>query len=203
MKRLGVMVLVLGVLAVLGSTAQAVLIDFEAFADYENIHGVNLGGVTLYEPQLQIVRVYANNRFSVSYHSPVNAVGSDESVTSAYPIIGVFDAPQSYISLWAGDAGGLYGDDDRWELEAFDAVAGGNSLGLVQSALWSGDPYTQLSISAPGIWRFEARHLGPTHYGIGYDDLEFCDGAIPAPAAILLGTLGTGLVGWLRRRRTL
>jgi hypothetical protein len=45
-------------------------------------------------------------------------------------------------------------------------------------------------------WMDDSVYIDNLHFGT-------VGSAIPAPGAILLGTLGTGLVGWLRRRRAL
>jgi hypothetical protein len=42
---------------------------------------------------------------------------------------------------------------------------------------------------------------GPFSNGVGIDDVMYS--VVPAPGAVLLGSIGVGLVGWLRRRRTL
>jgi hypothetical protein len=190
----------LALCAVAQAAAEMVTIDFEAFADRANLYGVNLGGVTLTNPSGK-VEIF-DDRFGVYYHSATKAIASSSGCSSVNPLVGVFDKPVCYVSLWGGDAG-TSPETDSWELLAFDAPVGGNLLGSVASGTWIGNPYRQLSITASGILRFEAYWTG-TEMGIGYDDLQFsiCSPEVPEPATILLAASGLlCLPAYLWRRR--
>ncbi len=77
------------------------------------------------------------------------------------------------------------------------AGAGGATPSHIMSTTFTLDP-TWLN-GLPVEIMFEA--MGSNDFEIETSTLTLT--AIPAPGAILLGSIGVGLVGWLRRRRTL
>ena len=172
------------------SMVDAALIDFEAYADTQNLHGVNLGGVTLTTPSAR-VEVY-DDRFTVGYHSATKAIFNGDVLPQSNPLVGVFDAPVSMVSLWAGDD---HPDaDDAWELRVYSDAAGTNLVGTIadNSSPWNGNDYHQLTLSFPSILRFEAW----SSTAVGYDDLEFTP--VPEPGTIVIALVG--LLGVAGRR---
>jgi len=192
--KAGLLQLAVLLAAVVPARAATVSIDFEAFSDFDNLCGLNLGGVTLTNPSGR-VEIH-EKRFGVSSHSPTKAVASPNGLLSVNPLVGVFERPVSFVSLWAGDAATYPDELDSWELLAFDAPNGGSLVGRASSGTWVGNPYRQLTVTGQGIWRFEANWTGPT-FGIGYDDLQFQ--IVPEPSTLTLA--GLGLVALLLRTR--
>jgi hypothetical protein len=97
----------------------------------------------------------------------------------------VSDMTSNHIAMWDYD-GSEWSETERF---GYNEIFGGTSKyveGMGYGALghfWAGS--------------------GSAIYELGGGEIGDYTDPIPAPGAILLGSLGVGLVGWLRRRRTL
>ena len=189
------------VCAALAGVAQpAVVIDFEsdtvgakpnswmsadsALVSFSDSMGANL---SVYDYQQQS-------------HGQGLAVNSDD---PSYLIMD-FAVPVSFLSLEFGNDDPGYSSPG--DLAILTAFLGGGQVGQT-SVVMNRDDIMNQSISMSGL-TFDRATFFYDVTGSGLieivDNIQFEPGGmIPAPGAIVLGSLGAGLVGWLRRRRTL
>ncbi len=210
--RLSVVVLAVVLLTAFGGAAQATVIDFDdvvapdLFAETGALREEYAGlGVHFVGPADKDGAAIVNDStWGVSAHSGLNILAVNPNAADALlgggtpqgPETILFDSLMGEVSIYVSGSGNA----DTFTIEAYDAMNA-----LVDSDTVTTHDWALLGVSsAAGIQRVVL--AVPVYEGGSmFDDLSFTElaPAVPAPAGILLGTLGTGLVGWLRRRRSL
>jgi len=101
-----------------------------------------------------------------------------------------FTVPMTYVEFLSG----YWNHPGEAVIDVYDP-----SMNFLANLSNVGSGVELISISGMGSIGYVYFNCMADSTGADIDNLDF----IPAPGAILLGGIGVGLVGWLRRRRTL
>ena len=201
MKRVITVFLLIGLTFPVLVSAAPTVINFEGRPDGEVV-GANYLGTIVSFSQTDGRTIYVDP-YSEGIPGPVF---DGEQMARSDPFFGPgsfradFDSPVNMVSVVLGDFNADY--DDLF-LMAYDA--GGTFLNGYTDQLQANvsGGYT-LTVVSPEIQYVLFGSTGQYNNSVYFDVFTFDAGVtVPAPAALVLASLGAGLVGWLRGRRTL